>query len=449
MSIKRKLSILISILLSLLFICGAFIVEFLYSEFRKDEFKKRLEEKALTYVKLLIDVEEVDANLLRIIDKNTVGKLYEEKVLIMNEKWEKIYQSPNSEYFHPSELERKSLSANEKIYREESQIEIIGLRYETKQKMYYVFVAANDQFGRKSLEYLIILLVFSTIILSIFGWILISMIVRGVLNPMKLLHEKISKINEQDLHERIPINSISHNEIDLLSQEFNLLLERIELAYKRQKMFTSHASHELKTPISRIVLQLESLKYSCNKEQHDKILEVIRQAININELIDSLLILAKMEDNTVQEFHSERMDELIFIVIDEIKSEFPLCKIDFEIEDNQLIYELLMVSMNQSLMHIALYNLLRNAYHYSENQQIKINLSIHASKLCLSITNNGSILDNEDQQIIFQQFGRGKNSRKKEGAGLGLVIIKRIVDYHGFNVFYTSENRLNTFRINF
>ena len=84
MSIKRKLSLLISILLSLLFICGAFIVEFLYSEFRKDEFKKRLEEKALTYVKLLIDVEEVDANLLRIIDKNTVGKLYEEKVLIMN-----------------------------------------------------------------------------------------------------------------------------------------------------------------------------------------------------------------------------------------------------------------------------------------------------------------------------------------------------------------------------
>jgi signal transduction histidine kinase len=449
MTIKRKLSILISILLSLLFICGAFIVEFLYSEFRKDEFKKRLEEKALTYVKLLIDVKEVDANLLRIIDKNTVGKLYEEKVLILNEKWGEIYQSPNSEYFHPSELERKSLSVNKKIYREESQIEIIGLRYETKQKMYFVFVAANDQFGKKSLEYLIILLVFSTIILSISGWVFISMMVNRVLNPMKLLHEKISKINEQDLHERIPVNSISQNEIDLLSKEINLLLERIELAYKRQKMFTSHASHELKTPISRIVLQLESLKNSCNQEQQDKILEVIRQAININKLIDSLLILAKMEDNTAQEFHLERIDELIFIVIDEIKSEYSLCKIDFEIDDNPLIYELLMVSLNQSLMHIALYNLLRNAYLYSENQHIKINLYIQSSQLCLSITNNGPILDTEDQQLIFQQFGRGKNSIKKEGVGLGLVIVKRIMDHHQIRISYSIESGLNVFKIHF
>jgi K+-sensing histidine kinase KdpD len=156
-----------------------------------------------------------------------------------------------------------------------------------------------------------------------------------------------------------------------------------------------------------------------------------------------------MEDNSAQAFHSERIDELIFIVIDEIKSEYSLCKIDFEIDDNPLIYELLMVSMNQSLMHIVLYNLLRNAYLYSENQQIKINLSIYSSKLCLTIINNGSILDTEDQQIIFQQFGRGKNSTKKEGVGLGLVIIKRIIDHHGFNVFYTSENQLNMFKIHF
>jgi hypothetical protein len=112
MSIKRRLSILISLLLSLLFISGAFIVEYLYSEFRKDEFKKRLEEKALTYVKLLIDVKEVDSNLLRIIDKNTVGKLYEEKVLIFNANWEKIYQSPSAEHFTPTKSERNRLYSN-------------------------------------------------------------------------------------------------------------------------------------------------------------------------------------------------------------------------------------------------------------------------------------------------------------------------------------------------
>jgi signal transduction histidine kinase len=449
MSIKRRLSILISLLLSLLFISGAFIVEYLYSEFRKDEFKKRLEEKALTYVKLLIDVKEVDSNLLRIIDKNTVGKLYEEKVLIFNANWEKIYQSPSAEHFTPTKSERNRLYSNKKIYREENEIEVIGLQYITNGKQYYVFVAANDRFGKKSLEYLIILLMFSAVILSISGWFLATFTVRRVLRPMELLHEKVSVINEQDLHERISLKQHSKNEIDLLSHEFNLLLDRIEEAYQRQKMFTSHASHELKTPISRIVLQLENLKNECNPAQQEKILKIIRQAIDLNRLIDSLLILAKIDEKKKQEFNSERIDELIFLVIEEIKSEFETCKIDFEIEDNPFIYDSLEIKMNHSLIRIAIHNLIRNAYLYSKSKHIKIQLFIQENHLSLSIFNDGPFLDKEDQKLIFQQFGRGKNSLKQEGVGLGLVIVKRTMEHHGFDISYSVRNELNQFTIIF
>ena len=93
MTIKKKLSILLSVLLTLLFSIASFIVIYMYSNFRKEEFKKRLEEKALTSVKLLIDVKEVDKTLLKIIDQNTVNKLYDEKTLIFDDKFKCLYKS--------------------------------------------------------------------------------------------------------------------------------------------------------------------------------------------------------------------------------------------------------------------------------------------------------------------------------------------------------------------
>jgi signal transduction histidine kinase len=449
MSFKRRLSILISVLLSILFILGALSVEVLYSEFRKDEFKRRLEEKALTYVKLLIDVKEVDSKLLRIIDKNTVGKLYEEKIVIFDKDWKNIYLSPNSENFKITQSEKRLLEVTKKIYKDQSGIEIIGIEYVTSGVKYFVFVEANDQYGKRSLEYLIVLLVFSTIILSVSGWFLATFMVNQVLKPMKVLHEKVSKINEGDLHERIAVKSNSKNEIDLLSKEFNLLLGRIEKAYQRQKMFTSHASHELKTPISRIVLQLENLMKQVNFEQEDRVKEIIKQTIDINRLIDSLLILAKIEDRNNIEFNKERIDELIFLVIEDIKLEFVDCKIEFEIEENPRIYDSLEILMNPSILKIALLNLFRNACLYSNTKLVKLRLFIDRNQLKLSIINDGICLDEEDQGLIFQQFGRGKNSNLKPGNGLGLVIVRRIVDHHSFQILYSAHNDVNQFTIIF
>lgn len=449
MSIKRRLSILISVLLSILLISGALTVEFLYSEFRKDEFKRRLEEKALTYVKLLIDVKEVDSTLLRIIDRNTVGKLYEEKVVIFDNRWRNIYHSPKHDDFSVTNQEKVKLEKTKKIYRDAKESEIIGIEYVTSGKKYFVFVEANDRYGKRSLEYLIALLILSTLVLSVSGWFLSAVMVNRVLKPMKLLHEKVSKINEGDLHERISVNLNSNNEIDLLSKEFNLLLGRIEKAYQRQKMFTSHASHELKTPLSRIVLQLENLLNEVHLNDQNKVKEIIIQTIDLNRLIDSLLILAKIADRKTFDFKKERIDELIFSVIEEVKLEFHDCKIEFEIEENPKIYDSLEILMNQSVFKIALLNLFKNAYQYSNSKLVQLKLFVEDEQLKLTIANDGVCLDEEDQSLIFQQFGRGKNANSKAGNGLGLVIVRRIMDYHSFQIEYSKSQGLNQFTLFF
>ena len=83
----------ISILFTLLFGVVSAIIIVLFANFRKEEFKDRLEEKALTTVKLLLVVKEVDYQMLKIIDHNTINKLYNEKVLVFDRNLGLIYSS--------------------------------------------------------------------------------------------------------------------------------------------------------------------------------------------------------------------------------------------------------------------------------------------------------------------------------------------------------------------
>jgi signal transduction histidine kinase len=159
--------------------------------------------------------------------------------------------------------------------------------------------------------------------------------------------------------------------------------------------------------------------------------------------------LAKIEDRYNLEFKKERLDELLFTVIEEIKLEFLDCRIEFEIEENPEIYDSLEILMNQSIFKIALINLFRNAYLYSDSKLVKLRLFVDKNQLKFSVTNDGTYLDEEDQSLVFQQFGRGKNSSLKPGNGLGLVIIRRIMDHHGFQIQYSVVNKLNQFVVSF
>lgn len=77
------------------------------------------------------------------------------------------------------------------------------------------------------------------------------------MNPLGLFHQKIKNINENNLDTRIESKS-NKDEIDLIANEFNFMMDRIEISYQKQKEFTAHASHELRTPLSRITAQIEN-----------------------------------------------------------------------------------------------------------------------------------------------------------------------------------------------
>src|SRR3712207_5829111 len=93
MQLKHRFPLIFSLLFSLVLAAVLLTIYQLFSNFRQQEFKERLSEKAETTVKLLLEVQEVDEQLLKIIDRNTLNRLYNEKVLIFNDSMQLIYSS--------------------------------------------------------------------------------------------------------------------------------------------------------------------------------------------------------------------------------------------------------------------------------------------------------------------------------------------------------------------
>jgi two-component system sensor histidine kinase ArlS len=135
--------------------------------------------------------------------------------------------------------------------------------------------------------------------------------------------------------------------------------------------------------------------------------------------------------------------------VEKMHLQYPEFKATLEIADSVLTDHFLLVRGNDKLMEIAISNLLKNAYLYSDNARAQIRIEQKNEKLEVTISNNGPLLSPGDQSRLFESFARGNNSKDKIGLGLGLKITQRILAASGFTIHYGTENNLNSFRIIF
>lgn len=448
MTLKLRIALFISILFTILFGVVSAIILLLFANFRKDEFKQRLQEKAVTSIKLLIEVNEVDKQLLKIIDQNTINELYNEKTLIFDANYKLIYSSLDDTKIDWTTTDLDYLKINKTSFKKEGDNEIYGFFYDTKQQDYYALVSANDDAGKRKLNFLKYLLLGAYAVFTSIAWILCFYTSRNLLRPLDTFHQTISQINEYNLEKRFTVDEKSANEIDLISKEFNFLLSRIEEAYQKQKDFTAQASHELRTPLARISAQLEN-QLNAAEEKNKPMLKTTLQNINqLNELISSLLILSKVDTKKTGSTEQTRIDETLYKCIEKVHLEAPTFKAIINLEDEYLTEDMLMIKGNPFLLETAFYNLLKNAASYSANQQANIEITFPKKSICIIISNNGPTLTEEEQKKLFEPFMRGANAKTKAGLGLGLRIVQRILNFYGYTIHYSVQEGLNQFTIN-
>ena len=249
------------------------------------------------------------------------------------------------------------------------------------------------------------------------------------IKPVTNIIKTSSLITKDNLNSRI---DLPHNkdELFVLSKTINDLLDRIEDAIEREKQFTSDASHELRTPLAVIKGTLEVLvrKPREKQEYEEKINFCVNEVDRLNNLVDELLLLARFENQKLNnKIENVYLNAIILDSLSRYSEKIKVNNLTITSHFNQEYY----IQSDYYLISIIVGNLVSNAIKYSnENGKVEINLEKKDSKTILKISNTGHGIHQKDLDKIFNSFYRAENSNNPDikGTGLGLSIVKRLCD---------------------
>ena len=204
----------------------------------------------------------------------------------------------------------------------------------------------------------------------------------------------------------------------------------MEIAQQRRNFLLS-ITHELKSPISSIRLVLETfLKRKLKPEQQSKLgNNAIEDVERLNELVNNLLMAAKLE--TAYQPHLEflELSDLVNDIVEKMKEKFPTIHFQIKIEPN-----LEMAEGDKMGMVSIVTNLIENAVKYNQhdNPEIEVHLKSEKNKIRFEVADNGIGISDKEKKNIFERFYRvgNEDTRRTKGTGLGLYIVNQIVKAH-------------------
>lgn len=308
------------------------------------------------------------------------------------------------------------------------------MRLENGKHIGYLFISTSSEGLHAFIREITRIFIYCSFIVLLLAFIISYFVTLKIVRPLREMSVAARKFAKGDFSVQVSVST--DDEIGELAKSFNNMAKSLSVQETLRRSFIANISHELKTPMTSIGGFIDGiLDGTIPKEEHSKYLRIVSEEIKrLSRLVRSMLNLSRIEAGEL------KIQTTQFNIIETV------CQIVFsfekQIDDKRLDVrgldsEKVIVEADPDLIHQVLYNLIENAVKFvKEDGFLEFNFSVEGNKTFIEIKNSGEGLSKEELSRVFDRFYKTDKSRgiDKNGVGLGLYIVRSIVNLHGGDI---------------
>jgi signal transduction histidine kinase len=246
-------------------------------------------------------------------------------------------------------------------------------------------------------------------------------LVRRLLSRLEKLEKGVKRFGEGDLSARVPVEG--KDEVASLARTFNQSAERIQTLLTANASLLANASHELRSPLARLRMGIETLPSQVKGAQREELSRNIRE---LDQLIEEILLASRLDRQGETTAMRREQVDLVALVAEEAA----YSKAELSFAEGALP----IIQGDDRLLRRMMRNLIDNAVRYATVPEINIGKASDGAVL-IEVADRGPGIPETERQRIFEPFYRASGTREKDGGvGLGLALVKQIAERHGGSV---------------
>jgi signal transduction histidine kinase len=257
-------------------------------------------------------------------------------------------------------------------------------------------------------------------------------LVGRTLRPVEAIRAEVDAIGSGELHRRVPVPP-TDDEVGRLARTMNAMLERVDQAAQRQQQFVADASHELRSPLTRMRAEVEvDLAHPATADLAATHRSVLEETAGLQALVEDLLLLARSDASAPPVRREE-------VAIDEVvRRQVARHQAGAVVIETRVVADVRALG-DPAALDRAVGNLLDNAVRHASSR-VSIEVAVDGAAIELAITDDGPGIPVADRARVFDRFAQLDEARHDGGTGLGLAIVEDIVRRHGGSVALDPEH---------
>ncbi|MDO9339844.1 MAG: HAMP domain-containing sensor histidine kinase [Bacteroidales bacterium] len=259
---------------------------------------------------------------------------------------------------------------------------------------------------------------------------------RLLLRPLDIITNKLKGISNPSIFDKTPVRTTT-SDFYYLDRALRNMMEHIDELFQKEKEITVNISHELLTPVSVIRSKLENLliRKDIDPEISIKIEESLKTLHRLQSLVNSLLLIARIESRQYLREESFSVKEVLLEIISEIN---PIAEDAGIFLKENISQDFQFKEANRPLIFSMFYNVINNAVKNTPSGgEVLVKSSRRENYFIVTITDTGKGITENQMSTLFSRF-KNKMGTNSNGTGIGLAISKSIADFHGIDITVNS-----------